>query len=127
MIQCKKCGCYPKGNECHVCSNKVVPGEEKKKYKRIRPRTVKRAAQERKYLIRVKVFLMLNKKCAVFPNQPSNQVHHKKGRIGDLLLDEKYWLAVSQDGHDKINNNSAWAEENGFTVSRLATNEKNKV
>lgn len=74
---------------------------------------------------------LVGKQCAVFPEQKATQVHHKKGRgfgFADawakehdicLLNDERYWLAVSADGHDKINNNTEWALEMGFSVLRL--------
>jgi hypothetical protein len=120
MIQCKNCGCYPKGNECHICNTKAVEVKEKPRYKKIRYRTAKRAREESKYQVRRIIFLLNNPKCAVFPQLRATEVHHQKGRIGDLLLDERFWLPVSQKAHDKITRESAWAEENGYTLSRLA-------
>ena len=49
----------------------------------------------------------------------AEEVHHKRGRIGDLLLDETHWLAVSRKGHVKIEMNPRWAKEMGFSESRL--------
>lgn len=119
MMQCKTCGCYPKGNICHVCDSKLVPVEEKPKYIRIRPLSKKRHKETVEYNAKAKVFLQKNRFCAVFPSQKSNQVHHMKGRIGDLLLNEEFWLPVSQDGHEKITNNSQWAFDNGFSLLRI--------
>jgi hypothetical protein len=28
-----------------------------------------------------------------------NEVHHKRGRRGELLLDDRHWMAVSKQGH----------------------------
>jgi hypothetical protein len=123
MTQCKNCGCYPKGNECHLCNTKSVEVKEKPKYRKIRYRTLDRAKDERKYSVRAKVFLMLNPRCGVFPDLRSNQVHHKKGRSGKMLLEEKYFMAVSQEGHDWIRDNPTLAEEKGYTIKR-STNEK---
>ncbi len=47
----------------------------------------------------------------------STEIHHKKGRTGDLLLDEKYWLAVSRKGHNWIHDNPEKAYEKGFLIS----------
>ncbi len=69
------------------------------------------------------------KKCAVFPEKNAVECHHRKGREGYadtwardngvwLLNDQRFWLAVSHEGHLKITNNSAWAEEQGFTIKR---------
>jgi len=49
----------------------------------------------------------------------ATEVHHMKGREGVMLLDTKYWLAVSREGHVKIELNPEWAKEMGFSVSRL--------
>lgn len=61
-----------------------------------------------------------NKYCPVFPNKTATQIHHKKGRIGKLLLDTRYWLAVSHDGHEKIERNPIWAKQMGYSLSRLS-------
>lgn len=41
-------------------------------------------------------------------------VHHMRGRNGSLLLDERFWLAVSRAGHDWIHTNLAEADRLGF-------------
>lgn len=75
---------------------------------------------------------LYKKKCAVFPNLKATQIHHQKGREGyaddyardndiPLILDERYWLPVSQEGHDKIGANWQWAIDNKFSYERLKT------
>ncbi len=32
----------------------------------------------------------------------ATQVHHKKGRVGNLLIDIRYWMAVSHEAHEHI-------------------------
>lgn len=102
-----------------VCSDRNKD-KLKPKQKPIPRRSKKRIVQELQYNADVKVFLGKpeNKICPV-TGQQTNQVHHKKGRIGDLLLDQEFWLAVSPDGHDKIENNPIWAKEKGYSLNRL--------
>jgi hypothetical protein len=37
--------------------------------------------------------------------------HHMRGRLGPLLCDTQYWLAVSREGHDWIHRNIAEARK----------------
>lgn len=41
-------------------------------------------------------------------------VHHKRGRVGALLLDTRFWMCVSREGHRFIHSNIAKARENGW-------------
>lgn len=92
----------------------------KKPQNHIPRRSKKRIVQELQYNADVKVYLVKaeNRICPVTGKQ-TNQVHHKKGRIGDLLLDQRYWLSVSSEGHDKIEMNPIWAKEMGYSLNRL--------
>jgi hypothetical protein len=49
----------------------------------------------------------------------ATEIHHMKGRMGKLLIDERYFLAVSREGHIKIGDNPEWAMEMGYSLSRL--------
>lgn len=73
-------------------------------------------------------------KCAVYPTKDAVDIHHRKGRVGfaddwarenniPLLVDKRYWLAVSREGHTEIETHPKWAKENGFSLDRL-TEEK---
>lgn len=44
----------------------------------------------------------------------SRDVHHVRGRVGVMLLDERYWMAVSRKAHRQIHDNPSWARSNGF-------------
>lgn len=49
----------------------------------------------------------------------TTDIHHKKGKSSqELLLDEKYWLAVCRKCHQVLEQNPAWAKQNGFSLSR---------
>lgn len=88
------------------------------KRKPIKKESKKRSIDNKAYLTLREVFLK-GKICPV-TGQRATQIHHKKGRIGSLLCDVKYWLAVSDEGHKKIELNPKWAKEQGYSLSRLA-------
>jgi hypothetical protein len=46
----------------------------------------------------------------------ATEVHHKNKRRDEDLLEQKYWMAVSRDGHEKIENNKAWSRSGGFLL-----------
>lgn len=60
-----------------------------------------------------------NKICPV-TGWEATEIHHKKGRVGDLFLDTNFWLAVSREGHIHIEENTQWAKEKGFSLDRLS-------
>lgn len=104
------------------------------KRKWIRRASTQRARDLRIYAQRRKWFLAANPWCewGLKQNPPiyirSEQVHHRRGRIGRLLLMEEWWSAVSAVGHDWINRNPEAARKLGLlcqkgewnTVPRLA-------
>lgn len=53
-------------------------------------------------------------------NKKTTEIHHKKGRVGSLFLDVRYWLAVSREGHRMIEENPEWAKKEGYSLSRLS-------
>jgi hypothetical protein len=46
--------------------------------------------------------------------------HHKRGRLGQLLLNEKYWLPVCVGHHQYIEEHPEEAYRNGWSELRLA-------
>jgi len=55
-----------------------------------------------------------NRFCCRFPNQIATEIHHKFGRAGSLLLDERGWLPASEKGHRWIHNNPDKARDRGL-------------
>lgn len=106
---------YGLGYDCG-CIQKYKPP-----IKRINHKSKKRIEQEKIYTQLRKAFL--NKKenriCPI-KGTLTTDVHHKKGRIGNLLLDTNYWIALSREGHIKVEENPIWAKENGYSLSRLS-------
>lgn len=93
----------------------------KKKAYKIPPRSEKRAAQEKAYNLFIRLWLV-GKKCPMC-GKDATQVHHKKGRIGKLLLDVRFFLPVTQDCHQYIEEHPEWAKEQGYSLSRLEDND----
>ncbi len=67
---------------------------------------------------------MVGKICPVYPHLKVEDIHHMKSREGDLLLDERYWLAVSRNGHIWIETHPKKAKELGFSLIRTANEPK---
>jgi hypothetical protein len=59
-----------------------------------------------------------NQICPVTGNQTTD-VHHKKGRVGELFLDTSFWIALSRQGHQYVEEHPEWAKEKGYSLSRL--------
>ena len=59
-----------------------------------------------------------NRKCPI-TGEKTTDIHHMKGRTGDLFLDTRFWLAVSRNGHRMIEENPEWAKEKGYSLNRL--------
>lgn len=70
-----------------------------------------------------------NKRCAVFPDKEAAQIHHIKGRsikaFADetarqkntpLLVDVRWFLPVSAEGHEYIHANPKEARDRGFLL-----------
>ena len=89
-------------------------------YKPIKQVSDKRKVENAKYLVLRIEFLGKpeNQKCPI-TGKPTTDVHHMKGRIGGLLLDTRYWVALSREGHRFVEENPEWAKENGYSLNRL--------
>ncbi len=80
-----------------------------------------RAGQERIYIARVREWLRLpeNRWCRVYlvlagRRVPATECHHYQGRRGMLLLYEPFWIPVSWEGHQWINDHRERARELGL-------------
>lgn len=85
--------------------SKRAPEPATKLPQRIRRRTPKRQAEERVYLKRVREILATNPPCWVSGcTARAVECHHRCGRRGDLLLDERWWAMVCKS-HAYISHN----------------------
>lgn len=89
--------------------------------KRINPMSEKRMTEKEIYDEKREQFL-LTRWCAYHGHGciPTT-VHHAKGRIGSLYLDERYWRALCMSAHEWVEKNPDKAKELGLSESRLAT------
>jgi hypothetical protein len=80
--------------------------------------STKRQLDNKTYsVLRVK-FLSENKICPI-TGTPTTDIHHKKGRVGSLFLDVRYWIALSRKGHKYVEEHPKWAKQNGYSLKRL--------
>lgn len=50
--------------------------------------------------------------------RPATQVHHMKGRLGPLLCDTRFWMAVCMECHDYIETHKNVARQRGAILYR---------
>lgn len=119
--------------KCKVCSevfNKKMPLDMFCSYacklnynKKIKPFSAKRKARNSKYLKERINFLSneQNKFCPVMgkifnSTVKTSEIHHVNGRENQLLINQKYWLAVSREGHQWIHMNPKLSREQGWLI-----------
>jgi hypothetical protein len=109
---CKQCW------SAHSVTTKVKPTQ-----KRISPRSPKRIKQDLLYSQKRKVYLSSNPMCkAHLPTictQTATDIHHMAGRIGELYLDETYWVALCRACHSYVEAHPKEARDMGLSVLRL--------
>jgi hypothetical protein len=105
----------------HQKKNKPAPWTfvfkkpEKSKPKRpIRRISRKRMRSQIIYRRRKQGFMAKHPRCQCCKRALSEDLHHKRGRIGRLLTDERFWMAVCRPCHDRIHRHPAEAVERGY-------------
>lgn len=107
-----------------------VPKKPRKtglKRTKIKVRSNPRTQEMKSYNALKEAFLTANPYCAVFPQKKSAQVHHLRGRNGyadqwarergvSLLLDVRWWAAVSAEGHQWLHSHPKEAREKGWLL-----------
>ena len=113
---------------CKQCSSnagvaKLSISKPTAKAKPIPPRSQKRSKEERLYAGKRVIFLQEHALCeAHLPGictKYSTECHHKRGRVGEDLLDETLWLALCHSCHEYIENHRDFAMEKGFSIKRI--------
>jgi hypothetical protein len=89
--------------------------------KMIRPRSRRMSKLMAYYRKRKAEYLTLNWQCEVHrdgtPHQ-ATQIHHKRGKIGPLRFDERFWAGVCFSGHRFIDDNKQLARECGLLCDK---------
>jgi hypothetical protein len=94
--------------------------KEKPKAKPIKPRSDKRAKQERLYSKQRKEYLEENPICRFEGcNLEATSTHHPEGRIGHRLNDKDKFIGLCMEHHEYIERNPNFAKANGYSLSRL--------
>lgn len=70
------------------------------------------------YVKQRKAFLAMRALCECCRLFSCEDVHHKQGRFGKLLLDESKWMAVCRKCHDWIHDNPKEATVRGWLIPR---------
>jgi hypothetical protein len=112
------------GNKlCKQCATTGVAIKPTIKAKPIPPRSQKRSKEERLYVAKRIIFIQEHAMCEAHISgictEYATEVHHKKGRIGEDLLDETHWLALCHMCHDYIERERTFAIEKGFSIKRI--------
>ena len=116
---------------CKKCEKKYKPHSQNLKQKTpIRKVSVKQDKLNKIYSkLRIEFLSLSENQICPITKQQTTDLHHRKGRKGfaddwarenniPLIIDVRFFLAVSREGHDKIENNPDWAYENGFSIRR---------
>jgi len=122
ILKCDTCPYLENTSCCWIkCDFKNDKAKKVKEPTKIKKVSKKRNLENILYNSERIKFLQLpeNKICPI-TKEPTTDVHHKKGRIGSLLLDTKYWVALSRSGHRFVEENPIWAKENGYSLNRLS-------
>jgi len=83
--------------------------------KKINNRSVRRRSQETTYGELRRAFLKEHRICPV-TGQETTEIHHSAKREGNWLNLQRYWIALSADGHKWVEENKAEAEKHGLMV-----------
>lgn len=116
---------------CEKCEIKYKPHSQNLKQKTpIRKVSVKQDKLNKIYSkLRIEFLSLPENQICPITKQQTTDVHHIMKRIGfaddwarenniPLIIDVRFFLAVSREGHDKIENNPEWAYKNGFSIRR---------
>lgn len=57
-------------------------------------------------------------RCEVCNKQKASEIHHMRGRLGDLLADQRYFLGVCRACHQRITEHPELAYEMGWSTRR---------
>lgn len=81
----------------------------------------KQARRLRQYSKLRSEFLAEHERCEFVAGctQASTEVHHKRGRVGPLLLDTAHWLPLCHDHHAWTTEHPAMAVEMGMSELRV--------
>ncbi len=105
-----------------VCRRQPAPKKEPVAIKKV---ANSRKEAEKQYRQKAKKFRQEHPLCEIKSSvctRKTQGVHHVKGRLGDLLLDEKYWKGACNACNSYVESHPVWAIENGHKISKFKPN-----
>jgi hypothetical protein len=123
--KCKICGCdnpFPMQSTCQKWECREA--WQKKLDEKKKGRKTSREIQYEVYYKLIGPWKQKNPICAVCKKRKTQDVHHMKGKEGTLLIEVEFWLPVCRPCHTKINDDSKWAIEQGYSLKRNGSFDK---
>jgi len=95
------------------------------KRSRLSPRSTKTADRDVAYKAKREVFLYFRRRCEISWDRgctiDAHEVHHMQGRVGERMLDERFWMPACRHCHQMATVNPAEAFDRGVSLHRNAT------
>lgn len=89
-----------------------------KTHRPMRRVSAKRSKENKLYSEVRKIYLTEHPRCQVCSNNPSSEIHHRRGRWKSRLYDTAFFLAICRPCHDRIHHNPEWAYATGLMLPR---------
>lgn len=124
MTECPHCGTskVERNGYCATFNRekrKLESMPPPKEFKPIRKVSPHRAVENKEYVRLRRDYLEAYPVCEVAEcHLPSKEIHHMQGREGDKLNDINFFLAVCPGCHRKIETDTQWARDNGYSILR---------
>lgn len=108
-------------------AHKAFIASKLKPRKRIRHRALRHREKDAEYRREAKAYIKTNKElgflCLVAlvifgEDLDLSDVHHKRGRLGQLLLCKRFWMPVSRKGHQWIQDHPDEARKHGWLAQK---------
>lgn len=128
ICQIEGCGHLSENRDIGLCATHARQQRKasapKEKPKRQRISKTADPVRDKIYLAIRTLYLAQFPNCAVCEDdgkqETATDIHHKKGRTGDLLLDPRFFIGVCRNCHRWIEENHVDAIEAGWSLSRHA-------
>ena len=120
MVKAKLKICNECSKETYIFSKGLCKSCATKTYKKPNKVSDKQQKRIKEYSqVRKEYFLNLASTiCKVCNQREVTDIHHQCGRVGDLLTDTRYFLAVCRECHTFIEENPEWAYANNYSLKR---------
>jgi hypothetical protein len=91
-------------------------GNSRKARKPIRKVSKKQETRMARYFRIRNPYIKANPICMICKAALATDLHHRRGRIGKLLFDSRWFMALCRNCHSYLHEHVAWAKEKGYLV-----------